>query len=70
MISDADSSERRSQTDRRGADRQGKYDRRRNRCAHCQNFEFGDLGKPGFCSVHKQAFNPDDFACVHFEPLS
>ena len=27
MISDADSSERRSQTDRRGADRQGKYDR-------------------------------------------
>jgi hypothetical protein len=30
--------ERRKEQDRRQADRQGKYDRRRNRCVHCVHF--------------------------------
>lgn len=61
--------ERRTQIDRRGADRQGKYDRRRNRCGSCAQFEPPKKeGKPGFCKHHKKPFTAEDFACVAFEP--
>lgn len=64
---------RASKTDRRGADRQGKYDRRRNRCGSCAQFEppaksGSSREQKGFCRVHKKPFTADDFACVKYEP--
>jgi hypothetical protein len=56
--------------DRRAAGRQGKYDRRRNRCAHCRSFQAGtppDLS--GVCTFHHLPMRPDAFACVEFTPL-
>jgi hypothetical protein len=37
--------ERRKEQDRRQAGRQGKYDRRRNRCVHCVHFAQEEAGK-------------------------
>ena len=65
------SEERRQQNDRREAGRQGKYDRRRNRCGSCLHFEAPKKeGKPGFCNHHKKPFLVSDFSCVAFEPTS
>ena len=65
-----DYQERRNKPDRRENDRQGKYDRRRNRCVHCQLFEErqgADKGL-GFCYHHKKEMAAYAFACSFFRP--
>ncbi len=60
--------ERRRQ-DRRQNDRQGKYDRRRNRCVNCIHYsEEADSGK-GMCHFHEMPVIALAFACTHFEGL-
>lgn len=61
--------ERRKQ-DRRQADRQGKYDRRRNRCVHCSHFAEVDSTGKGRCTYHQVDMVAYAFACPHFEGLS
>ncbi len=61
----------RRQQNRRQADRQGKYDRRRNRCEHCLHFAPNVL-KPeqeGHCRYHDLPMASDAFACPNFSPL-
>jgi hypothetical protein len=59
--------ERRKEQDRRQAGRQGKYDRRRNRCVHCIHFTEEGEGK-GQCNFHKITVVAYAFACPFFEP--
>lgn len=61
--------ERRKEQDRRSAERQGKYDRRRNRCNHCAHFQVGSPMGQGFCSFHQVPMASDAFACPNFDPL-
>ncbi len=59
----SDSQERRkSLLDRRSKERQGKYDRRRNRCGRCRHFEIR-----GHCRKHDIAVTEETFACILFE---
>lgn len=61
--------ERRSREDRRGRERSGKFDRRKNRCATCQKY-----AKPGetasWCSVLNQAVQGESFACPSYEAIA
>lgn len=60
--------DRRREQDRRQAGRQGKYDRRKNRCVHCTHFtEEGD-GR-GLCNFHHTPMVAYAFACPFFEPV-
>jgi hypothetical protein len=66
---------RHARADRRSNTRQGKFDRRRNRCAQCLYFEnkplldsFDDLN--GFCTKHQEAITSQTYACWVFEPTS
>lgn len=61
--------ERRKQ-DRRQSDRQGKYDRRKNRCANCAHFqENGADPENGFCQYHSIIVVASAFACPYFDSL-
>lgn len=61
--------ERRKEQDRRSMERQGKYDRRRNRCVHCAYFqEATDAGK-GLCRFHQVEMTSYAFACPSFDPI-
>ncbi|WP_373532332.1 hypothetical protein [Vampirovibrio sp.] len=61
--------ERRKEQDRRSMERQGKYDRRRNRCVHCLHFqEEAEAGK-GLCQFHHVEMTAYAFACPNFDPL-
>jgi hypothetical protein len=60
--------ERRKQA-RRQADRQGKYDRRRNRCMHCSHFQEEVHTGKGYCGFHQVAMAAYAFACPNFEGL-
>jgi hypothetical protein len=51
----------RRKEDRRQNDRQGKYDRRKNRCVHCLYFQ-----EPAYCQKHNTAMAADAFACPQF----
>ncbi|MEB3286319.1 MAG: hypothetical protein VKJ04_02330 [Vampirovibrionales bacterium] len=55
----------RRKLERRSSDRQGKYDRRRNRCGHCQLFNPLEQ----FCTFHQKPIRFDDFACPAFKSL-
>lgn len=61
--------ERRKEQDRRSAERQGKYDRRRNRCVHCISFQGEGESTAGFCKFHQVPMASDAFACPNFNPL-
>ncbi len=61
--------ERRKEQDRRSAERQGKYDRRRNRCQHCLHFQEASTTGNGLCVLHQVPVNHDAFACPNFDPL-
>ncbi len=56
--------EERRKQQRRQADRQGKYDRRRNRCLHCQFFQ----AEAAYCAYLEKPMAADEFACPAFEP--
>lgn len=57
--------ERRRQNDRRQNDRDGKYDRRRNRCALCLHYApQSEVG--GMCQKHQKLIRAQDFACVYY----
>jgi hypothetical protein len=58
--------ERRKEQDRRSSERQGKYDRRRNRCAHCEHYKPSAKEDQGFCLFHKTAIMSYTFACPNF----
>lgn len=69
-LTPADVTERRQQFDRREADRQGKYDRRRNRCKHCARFVVAsDNSEGGFCQQHQTPMSPEAFTCPFFKPV-
>lgn len=57
---------RQSQQDRRGLERQGKFDRRKNRCGQCR---FWDKAAR-WCQQHQTGMAEDAFACLLFERLS
>jgi hypothetical protein len=61
----------RRKTNRRQNDRQGKYDRRRNRCAHCRHFqppaEEGEV--LGECLAHHSPMTAAAYACPVFESI-
>ena len=62
--------DRRQETDRRTASRQGKYDRRRNRCLHCRHFEALEeaaIPSIGLCQQYQQTIEGETFACTLFE---
>ena len=59
--------ERRKEQDRRSSERQGKYDRRKNRCVHCVQYKPSAKADQGFCQFHKTAILADTFACPNFE---
>lgn len=61
--------ERRKEQDRRSAERQGKYDRRRNRCVHCLHFQAEGQTVQGICQFHQVPMASDAFACPNFNPL-
>lgn len=61
---------RASEEDRRERSRQGKYDRRRNRCRACQSFVKDPNSTVGTCQRHHRPYSPDAFACLWFEPLA
>ncbi len=61
--------ERRKEQDRRQADRQGKYDRRKNRCIHCLHFKEDSAVGKGFCEKHDTSMTAYAFACPQFENL-
>ncbi len=75
MNPDTDRDERRQQeVDRRTKERQGKYDRRKNRCVHCRFFEMdadfadGPVGDSvGFCHQHERPMAAYAFVCILFE---
>jgi hypothetical protein len=64
----------RRKQDRRQADRQGKYDRRRNRCSHCIHFQMSsesdNASESGACQFHHITVLSHAFACPNFDPLS
>ncbi|WP_303673912.1 hypothetical protein [Vampirovibrio chlorellavorus] len=60
--------DRRREQDRRSAERQGKFDRRRNRCMHCLHFQEPSEGDKGLCLLHQAAVASDAFACPNFDP--
>ena len=69
---------RQSNTDRRTASRQGKFDRRQNRCGHCMHFVTAAsdrvlseplLGQPGVCGLTKDEITTQTYVCLSFEPL-
>jgi hypothetical protein len=61
--------ERRRQ-DRRQSDRQGKYDRRKNRCENCDHFQpNGAAPESGFCQHHGIIVMTSAFACPYFETV-
>jgi hypothetical protein len=60
----------RRKEDRRHSDRQGKYDRRKNRCGHCQYFEVRTSAEQGFCQRHHIAIAAETFGCPQFSPAS
>jgi hypothetical protein len=62
--------ERRVNPDRRANNRQGKYDRRRNRCGRCVFFNPAEPPEMGFCRQHQQAMARDAFACWLFEEVT
>lgn len=59
--------DRRRQTDRRAADRHGKYDRRKNRCGMCTHYADREPVGDGFCLFHHKPLTAEDFACLEFE---
>ncbi|MBK8190509.1 MAG: hypothetical protein IPK79_08690 [Vampirovibrionales bacterium] len=59
---------RAANADRRTRNRQGKYDRRRNRCRACLSFAWAPGQRVGDCQRHGRTFSPDAFACVWFDP--
>ena len=58
--------ERRKEPDRRASGRQGKYDRRRNRCVQCLHFKEEEKTGKGFCRFHKLEMVSYAFACPQF----
>ena len=58
--------ERRKEQDRRSSERQGKYDRRKNRCAHCAHYKPSIKEDQGFCQFHQTAILAYTFACPNF----
>lgn len=60
--------ERRKEQDRRQTERQGKYDRRKNRCVHCVHFK-AQSGENGQCLYHKTPILASAFACPNFETV-
>ena len=60
--------ERRKEQDRRSSERQGKYDRRKNRCVHCAHYKPSTKEDQGFCEFHKTAIMSYTFACPNFGP--
>jgi hypothetical protein len=57
----------RRKEDRRQNDRQGKYDRRKNRCVHCLYFQPGEAsGGLGHCARHHTDIAAETFACPQF----
>jgi hypothetical protein len=58
--------ERRKEPDRRSLGRQGKYDRRRNRCVQCAHFKEEDQTGKGVCLFHNTAMVSYAFACPQF----
>lgn len=63
--------ERRQEQDRRQNDRQGKYDRRRNRCVHCAYFQNKSqtIEEEGFCLYHHSPMSSEAFACPYFTAI-
>ncbi|MEB3205921.1 MAG: hypothetical protein VKK59_01065 [Vampirovibrionales bacterium] len=67
-----------SRIDRRQNSRQGKFDRRRNRCTHCVHFkvtqteqtEANKSSSSGFCSKHHEPMTAETYACWVFELAS
>ncbi len=60
----------RRKEDRRSMERQGKYDRRRNRCVHCIHFQESTDTIKGLCQFHHVEIAAYAFACPHFDPPS
>jgi hypothetical protein len=60
--------ERRKEPDRRASGRQGKYDRRRNRCVQCVHFKEEDKAGKGLCTYHNLDMVSYAFACLQFTP--
>lgn len=60
--------ERRKEQDRRSMERQGKYDRRRNRCVHCVHFQEETGAGKGMCLFHQVEITAYAFACPNFDP--
>jgi len=63
----------RRQAQRRQNDRSGKYDRRRNRCAHCKHFAAPSTDSTevlGTCTAHHTPMSAMAFACPVFESNS
>ncbi|MCE3235703.1 MAG: hypothetical protein K0Q50_1883 [Vampirovibrio sp.] len=58
--------ERRKEQDRRQTERQGKYDRRKNRCALCVHFK-STGGDNGRCLYHQTEMSASAFACPNFD---
>ena len=61
--------ERRKEQDRRQTERQGKYDRRKNRCVHCVHFREEAVSGKGTCLFHQIEMTAYAFACPNFEAL-
>lgn len=54
---------------RRQTDRQGKYDRRRNRCANCQQFTTQANNEKGYCQLHQLEMDAFAFGCPQFSAI-
>lgn len=61
--------ERRKEQDRRQTERQGKYDRRKNRCVHCVHFREEAVTGKGTCLFHQTDMVAYAFACPNFEAI-
>lgn len=71
-----DAERRESLEDRRTNPRQGKLDRRRNRCSGCERFKDIRPDKKtelkvgmGFCEAHEVELEATNFACLMFTAL-
>ncbi|MBY0403558.1 MAG: hypothetical protein K2X66_06635 [Cyanobacteria bacterium] len=71
MNTNWDKTERRKTPDRRSSNRQGKYERRKNRCSLCRHFLLKQLSETedGFCTQHQQPIASEMFACWLFQEL-
>ncbi|MFN8614500.1 MAG: hypothetical protein U0003_01130 [Vampirovibrionales bacterium] len=62
---------RTSNQDRRGANRSGKLDRRKNHCGGCSHFippvAPSLPAEPGFCQHHSRPFSAQDYACRSYQ---